>query len=142
MDLRTFLAVALAAGLAGCAGPQESFDRGVSYDRGGVQVVPAGRRISLSESYMTMDTKCRTKPGPTITFIDPPKHGRARMKVGGWSLPNFKTPSHRHCNSVPTRASLIEYTPAPGYRGPDALTARVRFRDGEVRIERFRIEVR
>lgn len=126
-----FAPILLGLVLGGCAGRMAE---------DGIDRVPAGKSTMLQQTYMTMDERCRPILRPTGRLAQAPRHGSVRMLPRQASAVYGPGP-HRHCDGKVGPALAFEYTPEPGYRGPDAFTVRVRYNDGEIRHGRFDVEV-
>ncbi|HEV7257478.1 MAG TPA: hypothetical protein VGN82_06820 [Bosea sp. (in: a-proteobacteria)] len=110
-------------------------------DANGVDRVAAGEPTFLRQTYMTMDERCRSLKRPTAMLTQPPQHGTVRMATRNAKAVYGPGPQV-HCDGKVGTSLAFEYTPRPGYRGPDAFEVRVRYGDGEIRPGRFDVEVR
>ena len=128
--------------LAGCA-PQPG-DLGAS-SHGSViyqQEVRSGARARMGDyrTYRT-DAACSTASLPQIDVLSGPAHGRVAFGVGPARFVANKPARHR-CDRGAGTAAIVYYVANGGYRGLDALSYRVRYRDGETEIVRKRLIVR
>lgn len=136
-NMRNVAFAAMAGGLlAGCVSTEVAGER-----RNGTQIVRSGQPTVLNDTWLTMDTNCRTTTGPTGRVAVRPRHGKVRFVVReGRAI--YGPGPHRHCNGAVGRSLAMEYASEPGYRGRDSFQVWVRYADGETVTRRFSVEVR
>lgn len=126
MIARAICLAALAALLSGCAGQS-----GLVY--GYAQTARSGTMTRLGDYRTYATASCATMSLPQVTILKHPKHGRAEFGVGAARYAPGSPVAHP-CDRGRGRATIVSYISDPGYRGPDAITYRVRFADGQTDI--------
>lgn len=106
----------------------------------GVERVEAGKPTFLQRTFMTMDERCRPIRRPTGVLTEPPQQGKVRLATRNAKAEYGPGPM-RHCDGKVGSSLAFEYTSRAGYRGPDSFHARIRYKDGEIRHERFDVMV-
>lgn len=132
-----FLAFAALAVLTGCVTAANVAQKGAD----GRYIARAGVTSVMETTYLTLDDKCRPTPLPTAAIISSPRHGTVRIFSRTSAAIYGPGPFH-HCNGTAAPSLAFEYTPAPGYRGPDGFVLRVTYADGERRTDRFSLVIR
>lgn len=106
----------------------------------GAERVASGKRTFLQKTFMTMDDRCRPVPRPSGVLTEPPRHGKVRLATRK-AAAEYGPGPHQHCNGKIGPSLAFEYTSKHGYRGADGFLVRIRYNDGEIRYERFEINV-
>ncbi len=141
MKLRLTLGGAALMVLAGCT-TVTTVTGPAAFESGGRYTVGSGEKTTLGGSFLTLDPDtCASKTPPTGTIITQPKHGSVG-KIIARSHAQFPRGPMRHCHNKIGNALTFQYTSTSGYRGPDSFTVRIRFNDGEIRHQTYRIQVR
>jgi hypothetical protein len=122
--------------LGGCVSSSESAFRALDAPKG----VVAGTPTALDSGYLTFNEKCQPQPRPTGRLTRHPSHGSARV-IKRNAAAIYGPGPYEHCNGKVGPALAVQYTSTPDYRGPDAFDLRIRYSDGETRIDRFVVEV-
>ena len=105
------------------------------------RVMPAGHTLKVA-SLSAIDQACHSLGPFTIGLIDAPHDGRVEV-VQGTGFPNFFTWNTRSsCNTRKLPATIVSYTPAPGYVGEDDFAVEIVGPQGHVGRARYRITVR
>lgn len=106
----------------------------------GAERVASGKRTFLQKTFMSMDERCRPVRRPSGALTEPPRHGKVRLATRDAKAEYGPGPM-RHCDGRVGPSLAFEYSPKPGYRGPDSFLVRIRYNDGEIRYERFAVTV-
>jgi hypothetical protein len=122
--------------LGGCVSSSESAFRALDAPKR----IAAGKPTALDRGYLTFNDKCQPQPRPTGRLVGSPSHGSAHV-IKRHAAAIYGPGPYEHCNGKVGPALGVEYTSHPDYRGPDAFEARIRYADGEIRIDRFVVEV-
>jgi len=107
----------------------------------GVNRAAAGTPTFMQQTYMSMDTRCRSVRRPSAVLTQRPQHGKVRMLTRK-AAAVYGPGAHQHCDGRIGNSLAFEYTSRPDYRGRDSFEVKVRYADGEVRSGRFEVEVR
>lgn len=89
------------------------------------RVVPAGRPSAILGYYTASSDTCYSGARPKVHFSGGPAHGSV---TSVWKAFRMGASSGK-CAGKPTHGTIIVYTPAPGYHGPDKVS--VTFSEGE-----------
>ena len=133
----TILAATLLCGLLGGCVTTEGATSG---QVDGVEPVSSGKPTFLQRTFMTMDERCRPIRRPSGVLTEEPRHGKVRLATRN-AKAEYEAGPMRHCDGKVGPSLAFEYTSRAGYRGPDSFRARIRYKDGEIRDERFDIVV-
>ena len=80
----------------------------------------AGKKSTLG-SFFSLKVDCSPMDWNEVKIVKPPKNGEAKL-VDGTTFPGYTAPNPRtKCNEKSVNASMLEYTPAQGYAGPDSI---------------------
>ena len=132
--LKLTLIVTMAPALAGCM-------TGGGSGRSDVNVAPSGKATAMNATFLSLDTACRSAAYPTGQVIAQPTNGVVRADIRN-SKPQFGPGPYQHCNREDRPALTFVYTSKPGFRGRDSFVARIRYQNGEVRQQRYVVNVR
>jgi hypothetical protein len=136
MSLRRLKAglVSVAAGivLAGCV-PAGPVPQAKAY--GYAQSVLSGRLSDMGD-YNTVSSDgqwtCHVQALPAIRIVAQPAHGEVLVTTGQRPFGAKPNSPFAHCGGRSFVSKIVQYRPAPGYRGPDHLAYEVAFVDGTV----------
>ncbi len=93
------------------------------------KTVIAGDTIRLAFN-VAMNPDCSVRSMPTLRVLTEPMHGTTAISQTE-DFPSFPATNIRSaCNKAKARGVKLEYTPAPGYLGPDYVSYEMIFEDG------------
>jgi hypothetical protein len=136
LGLTLLAATLLCSLLGGCVTP----DGTASKQADGIERVNSGKSSFLQQTFMTMDERCRPIRRPSGVLTEPPRHGTVRLATRN-AKAEYGPGPFRHCDGKVGPSLAFEYTSRAGYRGPDSFLVRIRYKDGEIRYERFNVAV-
>lgn len=131
------LVLAAVIGLAGTAGASALPGQIATFER----VVSAGHTLKVM-SVSSVDQACHSLGPFAVSLMDAPRDGRVEV-VQGRDFPNFSTLNTRsRCNTRKLPATVVTYTPAPGFVGEDDFAIEIVGPLGGVGRARYHIMVR
>ncbi|MDB5978793.1 MAG: hypothetical protein JWR07_5553 [Nevskia sp.] len=106
------------------------------------------QRVALSGSpqrlgfYYMVNPDCTSAGVPKVLVDQQPAHGSVTLsQVQDYSA--FPSNNQRYgCNRQKNPGTVVSYTPAPGYTGPDQVSVTAIFRDGNPKVVSYDISVR
>lgn len=109
--------------------------------QGQLRVVLNGKTLKV-DSFGYLEPDCTSIGSTSVRLVSPPEHGKVQIKAGR-DFPRFGRDNIRaHCNTKRAPATLIFYTPSPGYTGPDSFQVEAVFPNGTTNTGTYRLDVR
>jgi hypothetical protein len=95
----------------------------------------AGKNLRIG-IYLNVRPDCTSGPLPTIRLSTPPANGTVTVRKANVSATNYK-----QCLALQVPAFVAYYRSRANFSGVDLLDLEVKYQDGRVEIQQFRIEV-
>lgn len=108
---------------------------------GTARVVLDGKTLKV-DSFGSLNPECGSLGTTTVLVTEEPKHGKVSVQQG-MDYPRFSKENIRaHCNMKRAPATLVFYTPSPGYKGSDSFKVEAVFPNGNTRNGTYQLDVR
>jgi hypothetical protein len=106
------------------------------------QLLPArGGRVTGGEAeravfgpFASLNDDCSVRALASVRIVQPPRNGVARVVLRQGQAAFTANNAFARCNGATIRGVFVDYTPNPGYAGPEAFRFEVVFADGERRV--------
>jgi hypothetical protein len=131
----SFVILPLIAALGGCNPVTAPSDgRQLLPPRGGVVSGYSTSRGSLFGPFSSLNDDCSVQSHARVRILQQPANGAARVVVRRGQAAFTANNSFARCNGTPITGTFVDYTPRPGYAGPEQFRFEITFRDGERRV--------
>jgi hypothetical protein len=125
------IAISLSACVA--AGPP-SDNQQLLPPRGGIVSGYSTSTGSLFGPFSSLNDDCTVRSHARVRILQQPANGVARVVTRPGQAAFAANNTFARCNGAPITGTFVDYTPKPGYVGPERFRFEIVFRDGERRV--------
>jgi hypothetical protein len=127
------LLVSVSLGACVAAGPS-SDNTQLLPPLGGVVSGYSTSKGSLFGPFSSLNDDCTVQSHARVRILQKPAHGEARVVTRQGQAAFAASNAFARCNGTPITGTFVDYTPKPGYAGPERFRFEIIFRNGERRM--------
>jgi hypothetical protein len=129
----TVLLIGVSLGACVAAGPP-SDNQQLLPPRGGVVSGYSTSTGSLFGPFSSLNDDCTVQSHARVRILQMPANGVARVVTRTGQASFAASNAFARCNGTPITGTFVDYTPKPGYAGPERFRFEIVFRNGERRV--------
>jgi hypothetical protein len=127
------LLVSVSLGACVAAGPP-SDNQQLLPPRGGVVSGYSTSTGSLFGPFSSLNDDCTVQSHARVRILQQPANGVARVVTRRGPASFTADNTFARCNGTPITGTFVDYTPKPGFSGPERFRFEIVFRNGERRV--------
>ena len=129
----TVLLISISLGACVAAGPPSDNQR-LLPPRGGSVSGYSTSTGSLFGPFSSLNDDCTVQSHARVRILQQPTHGVARVVTRPGQAAFAADNTFARCNGTSITGTFVDYTPKPGYVGPERFRFEIVFRNGERRV--------